>query len=145
MRIDIPDDKKLVHEAIIPLRWGDMDAFGHINNTLYFRYMEQGRIHWIESFGFGIQHSEGGALIANAFCNFYTQVSYPGDLIIKTYIGKVGRTSVDVYNLMSVASNPNELCAAGGTTLVWVNFKTKRPAPWPEPFQKHLGLAWALS
>ena len=72
MRIDIPDDKKLVHEAIIPLRWGDMDAFGHINNTLYFRYMEQGRIHWIESFGFGIQHSEGGALIANAFCNFYT-------------------------------------------------------------------------
>jgi hypothetical protein len=28
--------------------------------------------------------------------------------------------------------------------LVWVNFKTKRPAPWPEPFQKHLGLAWAL-
>jgi acyl-CoA thioesterase FadM len=46
-----------------------------------------------------------------------------------------------VYNLMSVASNPNELCAAGGTTLVWVNFKTKRPAPWPEPFQKHLGLA----
>ncbi len=140
MRIDIPDDKKLVHEAIIPLRWGDMDAFGHINNTLYFRYMEQGRIHWIESFGFGIQHSEGGALIANAFCNFYTQVSYPGDLIIKTYIGKVGRTSVDVYNLMFVASNPNELCAAGGTTLVWVNFKTKRPAPWPEPFQKHLGI-----
>jgi acyl-CoA thioesterase FadM len=46
-----------------------------------------------------------------------------------------------VYNLMFVASNPNELCAAGGTTLVWVNFKTKRPAPWPEPFQKHLGLA----
>jgi hypothetical protein len=29
--------------------------------------------------------------------------------------------------------------------LVWVNFKTKRPAPWPEPFQKHLGLAWAHS
>jgi acyl-CoA thioester hydrolase len=140
MRIDIPDDKKLVHEAVIPLRWGDMDAFGHINNTLYFRYMEQGRIHWIESFGFGIQHSEGGALIANAFCNFYAQVSYPGDLIVKTYIGKVGRTSVDIYNLMSLASNPEELCAAGGTTLVWVNFKTKRPAPWPEAFQKHLGL-----
>jgi len=49
MRIDIPDDKKLVHEAIIPLRWGDMDAFGHINNTLYFRYMEQGRP-WPEPF-----------------------------------------------------------------------------------------------
>ncbi|NCV77840.1 MAG: acyl-CoA thioesterase, partial [Burkholderiaceae bacterium] len=42
MRIEIPADKTFVHETIIPLRWGDMDAFGHVNNTLYFRYMEQG-------------------------------------------------------------------------------------------------------
>ncbi len=41
MRIEIPADKTFVHETIIPLRWGDMDAFGHVNNTLYFRYMEQ--------------------------------------------------------------------------------------------------------
>ena len=38
MRIEIPADKTFVHETIIPLRWGDMDAFGHVNNTLYFRY-----------------------------------------------------------------------------------------------------------
>ena len=103
--------------------------------------METIRIDWMCAIGCKPDPSIEGPVIVNAFCNFYTQVSYPGDLIIKTYIGKVGRTSVDVYNLMSVASNPNELCAAGGTTLVWVNFKTKRPAPWPEPFQKHLGLA----
>ncbi len=84
MRIDIPADKKFVHETVIPLRWGDMDAFGHVNNTLYFRYMEQGRIHWIESFGFGAHHEEGGALIANAFCNFYAQVSYPADIVVRT-------------------------------------------------------------
>lgn len=140
MRIEIPTDKKFVHETIIPLRWGDMDAFGHVNNTLYFRYMEQGRIHWIESFGFGAYHDEGGALIANAFCNFYAQVSYPADIIVRTYIGKVGRTSVDTYNLMSLSTKPDELCAAGGATLVWVNLKTNRPAPWPEPIKHHLGL-----
>jgi acyl-CoA thioester hydrolase len=140
MRIDIPQEKKLAHETVIPIRWGDMDAFGHLNNTIYFRYMEQGRINWIESFGFSAQHEEGGALVANAFCNFYTQVNYPGDILVRTYIGKVGRTSADTYNLMSLTNDPETLCAAGGATLVWVNLKTNRPAPWPQVFQKQLGL-----
>ena len=35
----------------MPIRWGDMDAFGHVNNTVYFRYMEQVRISWFEQIG----------------------------------------------------------------------------------------------
>jgi acyl-CoA thioester hydrolase len=41
--------KKLVHVTHIPIRWGDMDAYGHVNNTVYFRYMEQARVEWLES------------------------------------------------------------------------------------------------
>ncbi len=44
MRIEIPEDKKLVHESIISVRWGDMDALGHVNNAVYFRYIEQARV-----------------------------------------------------------------------------------------------------
>ena len=33
--------KKLIHVTRMPIRWGDMDAYGHVNNTVYFRYMEQ--------------------------------------------------------------------------------------------------------
>jgi len=40
--------KKLVHIERIPVRWGDMDAMGHVNNTVYFRFMEQTRISWFE-------------------------------------------------------------------------------------------------
>ena len=42
------EDRKLVHVERIPIRWGDMDAMGHVNNTVYFRYMEQARIGWFE-------------------------------------------------------------------------------------------------
>ena len=52
MRIDIPENKKKIHETIISIRWGDMDSYRHINNTVYFRYMEQARIEWITSLGF---------------------------------------------------------------------------------------------
>ena len=34
--------RKLIHVTTIPIRWGDMDAYGHVNNTVYFRFMEQG-------------------------------------------------------------------------------------------------------
>ncbi|TMG85764.1 MAG: acyl-CoA thioesterase, partial [Betaproteobacteria bacterium] len=35
------------HTTKVPIRWGDMDAQGHVNNTVYFRYMEQARIEWL--------------------------------------------------------------------------------------------------
>ena len=47
MRFDIPEQKKLVHQMRIPIRWGDMDAMGHVNNTTYFRYFEIARLDWI--------------------------------------------------------------------------------------------------
>ena len=49
MKFELPEHKKQVHEMVIPIRWGDMDAMGHVNNTVYFRYMEQARIEWLES------------------------------------------------------------------------------------------------
>jgi len=53
VKFDIPEQKKLVHEVVIPIRWGDMDAMGHVNNTTYFRYLETCRIDWM--------HAAGGA------------------------------------------------------------------------------------
>jgi acyl-ACP thioesterase len=41
--------EKLIHITKMPIRWGDMDAYGHVNNTIYFRYMEQARVEWIEA------------------------------------------------------------------------------------------------
>jgi hypothetical protein len=35
MKLELPQDKKLVHTTTLPIRWGDMDAMGHVNNTLY--------------------------------------------------------------------------------------------------------------
>ena len=49
MRLELPERKKLVFERVIPIRWGDMDAMGHLNNTSYFRYLETCRIDWMQS------------------------------------------------------------------------------------------------
>ena len=49
MKFILPEVKKLVFEMTIPIRWGDMDAMNHVNNTIYFRYLESCRIEWMRS------------------------------------------------------------------------------------------------
>ena len=86
MRIAIPEELKLVHEMIMPIRWGDMDAYGHVNNTVYFRYMEQARVDWIGSLGYQVAPEGESVIMINAFCNFFKQLTYPGDIILKTFV-----------------------------------------------------------
>jgi len=138
MRIEIPEEKKLVHQMLMPIRWGDMDAFGHVNNTVYFRYMEQARVEWITSLGYDVAPGDASMLMINGFCNFYQQVSYPGELILKTFIGAIGRSSIDLFTSMSLTTSPDVIAASGGATMVWVDLKTNKSAPWPQHVLDHL-------
>jgi acyl-CoA thioester hydrolase len=139
MRITIPGERKLVHEMVAPIRWGDMDAYGHVNNTIYFRYMEQARVEWITSLGYQVAPGRESMLMMNGFCNFYKQLSYPGDLILKTSIGAIGRTSMDVYTSMALTTEPDEEVAIGGATMVWVDLTTNKSAPWPDHILQKIG------
>ena len=49
--------RTLLHVCRIPLRWGDMDANGHVNNVLFFRFMEQARVEWLGKTQFQIRVS----------------------------------------------------------------------------------------
>ena len=132
MRIDIPEQKKLVYEMTIPIRWGDMDAMGHINNAVYFRYMETARIDWFTSIGFEPNPGGEGPVIVNAFCNFMRQFEYPGDILIKTFVSDVGRTSIDSWHTLERTDQPGVICSTGGATTVWVDFPNQKSAPLPD-------------
>ena len=142
MRIDIPENKKKIHETIISVRWGDMDSYRHINNTVYFRYMEQARIEWITSLGFSCTAEKEAMIMVNGFCNFYKQVSFPASLRVSTFVGQIGNSTVDLINTMDLieTSTGQEpvLCAAGGATMLWVDLEKNKSMPWPESILKVL-------
>lgn len=52
-------EKKPVFVSRIPIRWGDMDAMGHVNNAVFFRYLEQARIEWYSHIGRGGKRRSG--------------------------------------------------------------------------------------
>ena len=144
MRLDIPEHKILVHETALPILWGDMDSLGHVNNTIYFKYMEQARVTWIEAMTGSLTDAKEGPVIANAFFNFYQPLVFPGDLLIKLYVASPGRTSIDTFVTIERRDQPGQHYAAGGATLVLVCNEDGRPVPLPEPIRALQGKLPAL-
>jgi acyl-CoA thioester hydrolase len=132
MKIEIPDNKKLVFETRLPIRWGDMDAMGHVNNASYFRYLETVRIDWMYSIGCVPDPKGEGPVIVNAFCNFYKQLEYPGDILVRMYASDPGRTTFETWGTMERVDQPGVIYAAGGATTIWVDFPSQKAASLPD-------------
>jgi acyl-CoA thioester hydrolase len=132
MRYEIPENKKLVFEMTVPIRWGDMDAMGHVNNTLYFRYLEIIRVEWLAQNNATPSPAGQGPVIVNAFCNFYKQLEYPGDVLLKLYASDPGRTTFETWVTMEQAEDPGVIYAAGGATTIWVDFPKQKAIDLPD-------------
>jgi acyl-CoA thioester hydrolase len=138
MRIDLPTDKRLVHTMTMPIRWGDMDAMGHVNNTVYFRYMESARLQWMGEWGMPANPRGCGPVIANAFCNFWRQLEYPGDVIVRSFVGALGQRSFDMFHELLRTDGGDTVYANGGATVVWVDFPAQRSVPLPAALRQRL-------
>jgi len=123
-------DKKLVHVERIPVRWGDMDAMGHVNNTVYFRFMEQTRISWFEKLlPRGEAWGTTGIVIVNASCNFIKPINYPATVEVKMYAGPLGGSSVPTYYDLVVR---DEIYADGAAKVVFVDMDRQKAVRIPE-------------
>ena len=125
-------DRKLVHVERIPIRWGDMDAMGHVNNTIYFRYMEQARISWFTSLGVMAGPDGQGPVIVNASCTFKRPFTYPGTVEVRTYAGKPGGSSIPTFIEMGLEGASAEVYAEGAAVVVWMDFPQNKPIRVPE-------------
>ncbi|MDP1655666.1 MAG: thioesterase family protein [Hylemonella sp.] len=132
MKIELPEHKKLVAEMAMPIRWGDMDAMGHVNNTVYFRYLETARIEWFRTIRCEPDPQGQGPVIVNAFCNFYKQLEFPGDVVVKTYVSDPGRTTFESWHTIERVDQPGVISAAGGATVIWVDFPQQKAVTLPD-------------
>ena len=132
MRFTVPADKKLTHEMSIPIRWGDMDAMGHVNNTVYFRYFEIVRLEWLHRVGATTDPKGSGPVVVNAFCNFLRQLTYPGDVLARHCVTHPGRNIFDTYLTLERLDEPGVVYAEGGAKTVWTDYQAKKSAPLPD-------------
>ena len=127
-----------VHRVRMPIRWGDMDAMGHVNNTVYFRYFEQARIAWFEAMGCPPDPSGIGPVIISAHCTFLRQLRYPGDIDVDTLVGDFGRSSFHTIHQIRRVDEPSVIVAEGGSKVVWVDQRIEKSLALPEEMRERL-------
>lgn len=129
--------RTLVHQCLVPIRWGDLDAYGHVNNTVYFRYMEQARVEWLEQLHQPLGAHGQGPVIVNASCTFLVPLGYPGQVQVRTFIEAPGRSSFQTHVEMRLQGD-DRLVAEGAAKVVWIDTGTARSVPIPEPLRNAL-------
>jgi len=137
--IQAMDQKRtLAHIERIPIRWGDMDAMGHVNNTVYFRFMEQARISWFDRLvPEDAAWKSTGIVIANASCNYQRALTYPGTVEVRLYVGEPGGASVPTFYELRLGDDPLPY-AEGAAVVVFVDLASQKSKRIPEDIRSRL-------
>jgi len=129
----LPGDARHLHTSRFTLRWSDMDAFGHVNNAMYFTYFEQVRVDWLRSLDVGHE-----LVLANVSCTFIKPLTFPMDIEVALYAGRAGRSSLDTYYEIRLAPDSQDLYTLGHGTIVWFDHAAGHSVVIPEAVCRQL-------
>jgi acyl-CoA thioester hydrolase len=119
-----------IHPVTISLlvQWGDQDAFNHVNNVVYYRWMESARIEYFRQLGLGIGISPQGIgpILASLKCDFRRQLAYPDTVLISSSIASIGRTSLKMVHLI-YSTAQQVIAAEGDSVIVMFDYRTQKP------------------
>jgi acyl-CoA thioester hydrolase len=116
----------------LPVAWGEMDAFQHVNNIVYFRYFESARIAYFDEAGLmeQMQRSGVGPILGSAQCKFKFPLTYPDRILVGTRVGEMGEDRFTMY-FRVVSTRHNRIAADGDGVIVSYNYAENRKASIP--------------
>jgi acyl-CoA thioester hydrolase len=119
--------------------WGDLDAFGHVNNLAILRYAQSARVNCLEAIGLmESQAGEGvGAVLASTSIQFRKQLFYPGQVTVQTRVELVKNTSFHLRH--RILDEAGDLVAESHDVLVMIDFRSNAKLTIPQVFRERMG------
>jgi acyl-CoA thioester hydrolase len=107
------------------LDWGEMDVLGHINNVMYFKYLQAARVQYWEIIGLStlLKGVQIGPTLANTTCNFIKPLFYPDSIRIESRMEFIKTTSFGLHH--RIYNSQHELVAEGHDVVVLYDFKNE--------------------
>jgi acyl-CoA thioester hydrolase len=117
----------------IPVAWGEMDAFGHVNNIIYFRYFESARIAYFDHVGYeALMKEEGlGPILAATSCRFWLPLTFPDTVSVGARVASV-ETDRFRMEYRVVSHRHGKVAAEGDGTVVSYDYQKAAKAPLPD-------------
>ena len=123
------------HFTTIATRWADNDAYGHVNNTIYYAWFDTAVNQWLVERGLlDIASGDPIGLVAETGCRYYSALSFPGDVEVGLAVERIGTSSV-TYRLGVFAAGAAGPSAEGHFTHVYVDRANRRPVPVPDAWR----------
>ncbi len=119
--------KGLRYIHLCPLRWADMDSFGHVNNVVYLRYLEQARVEWMftTARAAGVKEFSLGTVVAKHEIEYRRPLVYRSDPVrVETWVVHVGRAS---FTVAYEVRDDDFVYAVAETILVPYDLQASRP------------------
>jgi acyl-CoA thioester hydrolase len=127
------------HRTTLQVRFRDIDAFGHVNNAVFFSYVEFARIRYLlDVLRPERPFDELPLILARVELDFRTPIAFGEEVVVETRLERVGRTSFDMVHRM-VAGPEGRLVGDVQTVLVTYDYATARPIPVPDEWRRRFG------
>jgi acyl-CoA thioester hydrolase len=113
--------------------WADMDPFQHVNNVVYFRYFENGRIEWFRQIGWwdSLPLTGIGPIVASTAARFRRPVKYPDRLLCGTKVTKIGTDRFTLAHRL-VSQTTGEITTEGDVEIVAFDYRNGGKVAIPE-------------
>ena len=125
----------VMHQVDMPVRWGDMDSYNHVNNTVYFRFMEQCRLEWFAKLGFPTVDVDIVPILVEANCRFIRAVTHPSTVRVTIRVTDIGPKIVETTHDIFVG---DVLYATGVCKLLWMSRSANKGVALPEEVRTRL-------
>ena len=122
----------------IATRWADNDAYGHVNNTVYYAWFDSAVNAWLVEAGLlDIEHGNTIGLVVETGCSYFAPLRFPGTVEVGIATDRLGTSSV-TYRIGVFGAGSAEPSAQGRFTHVYVDRESRRPERLPEPWREKL-------
>jgi acyl-CoA thioester hydrolase len=121
----------LLIESRIALRWRDLDALNHVNNSTFLTYIEEARLQWMARLSGAWEDERCSPLLAAVHVNYRRPLNWPAEVFVELSCGRLGNTSVTLTHRIVDASDRDVVYADGESVMVWVDPATGKPVPLP--------------
>jgi acyl-CoA thioester hydrolase len=114
----------------LALRWRDLDAFNHVNNSNFLTFIEEARIQWFASLGREWITETIAPLLAAVQMNYRKPIPYPAQVVVELFLERLGNTSITIGH--RVVDDGSTTYADGHVVMVWVDRASGKPVPLPK-------------
>ena len=115
----------------MPVRWGDLDAFNHVNNANYLRYLEEARVQWLATLIAEWDSQPTAPVLAASHLNYRAPINWPAEVQVKLYAERLGNSSLTLGHRIE-SLDGSILHCDGNVVLVWIDRTSGKSAALPQ-------------